>query len=156
MSRMWAFTVWQPWATLIVEGVKPFEFRKWPAPPAYQGQRVGIHAGARPARRSEIADVIVRLRTEDGLGTGLRPVDRALQLLERFHMDPLALPIASMLGTAVLGHPVTAAALAKPQDSDRVVHQVWGWPLTDIERCTPPIPMKGAQGFWAWNPESKP
>lgn len=43
----YALTVWQPWATLIAIGAKPFEFRGWAAPKAYQGQRIAIHAGSR-------------------------------------------------------------------------------------------------------------
>ena len=27
---MKALTIWQPWATLIMLGAKPFEFRRWP------------------------------------------------------------------------------------------------------------------------------
>jgi hypothetical protein len=44
---MHAVTVWQPWATLIAEGLKPLEFRSRPLPSALVGTRIGIHAGAR-------------------------------------------------------------------------------------------------------------
>jgi hypothetical protein len=48
---MKARTIWQPWASLIMIGAKPYEFRgrsylayiDHPLP----GERIGIHAGAR-------------------------------------------------------------------------------------------------------------
>ena len=33
-------TLWQPWATLVVYEVKPFEFRKYPAPKWIVGERI--------------------------------------------------------------------------------------------------------------------
>lgn len=44
-----ALTVRQPWASLIVEGVKRVETRTRPCPAKYIGQRVAIHAGASTA-----------------------------------------------------------------------------------------------------------
>lgn len=44
---MRALTVWQPWASLIAVGAKPYEFRSWPAPAWIVGQRIAIHAGVR-------------------------------------------------------------------------------------------------------------
>lgn len=42
---MKAITVKQPWATLIVEGIKDVENRTWSCPEKYIGQRILIHAG---------------------------------------------------------------------------------------------------------------
>jgi hypothetical protein len=52
-----ALTIWQPWATLIIAGLKPYEFRGYPAPRFVRGHRIAIHAGARPIRASEITDL---------------------------------------------------------------------------------------------------
>ena len=148
-------TIWQPWATLIMEGVKPNEFRGWPAPRAYRGQRIGIHAGARPAKKAEIGDLLYRVRSRDqGWTTGLEPAERAIELLERFHESPLSLPLASILGTVVLGEPVRASTLGGPQDSDRGDHSVWAWPRTDTVRFEPMVPARGKQGFWIWEAET--
>lgn len=38
-EKLPAITIWQPWATLIAEGAKPFEFRSWPAAPRLIGKR---------------------------------------------------------------------------------------------------------------------
>lgn len=41
---MKAITIKQPWASLIVYGIKDIENRTWPCPRKYIGQRVFIHA----------------------------------------------------------------------------------------------------------------
>ena len=51
---MKALTLHQPWASLIVEGFKPREFRVWAAPQALVGQRIVIHAAKRPMRGVEL------------------------------------------------------------------------------------------------------
>lgn len=43
---MKALTIWQPYAGLIVAGVKPVENRTW-APPCKPGTRIAIHAGSK-------------------------------------------------------------------------------------------------------------
>lgn len=40
-----ALTVWEPYATLLMIGVKEFETRSWPASWAQVGKRIAIHAG---------------------------------------------------------------------------------------------------------------
>jgi hypothetical protein len=153
---MKALTLWQPWATLIAEGVKPFEFRRWPAPQWIWGQRIAIHAGARRVRPREIDDLIASLRLEEGWGTALIAAP-ALDILLRIQASPAALPLSSILCTAVIGRPLPAAdAVATVYgdsfkgDSDRIDHQVFGWPITSVRRLEPPLPARGAQGFWNW------
>lgn len=58
-------TIWQPWASLITMGAKPYEFRKWDyreRERALVGQRIAIHAGVREAKLDEVEDVIGRYR----------------------------------------------------------------------------------------------
>lgn len=52
---------------------------------------------------------------------------------------------------------IIAGAKSAPDfaDSDRIDHQKFAWPLTDIEKFEPPIPARGAQGFWHWS-EARP
>lgn len=150
---MKALTIWQPWASLIIAGAKPYEFRSWPAPRGVIGQRIAIHAGARPAKKGEIADLIARLRGPEPWTTALRP--EALELLERAHTAPGSLVLSCVLGTAVLGQPVLGANVVpefggQVNDSDRHEHSNWAWPLTDIQRFDEPVPAAGAQGVWIW------
>jgi hypothetical protein len=163
-----ALTLWQPWATLVAEGLKPFEFRSWPAPSRLIGQRIAIHAGARPVRRDEIDDLMSRLDNDEWRSTGLTDRAKSIDLLYgtwrgfRTRGPNSFLPLASVVCTAVLGQPIRnaelATALGVPElfglnDSDRDEHSNWGWPLTEIRRLQPPTPARGAQGFWKWTPD---
>lgn len=146
-----AITLWQPWASLVQAGRKPYEFRRWAAPRALWNRRVAVHAGARKPKREEIAALILQLRQDGGFGTAL-DVQPALDLLERWHTAPGALPLSSVLCLATLREPRRPAALfgGAVADSDRLDQHVWAWPLTDIEPLTPIVPARGAQGWWTW------
>lgn len=151
---MKAFTIWQPWASLIMIGAKPYEFRRWDyrtREPGLVGQRIIIHAGARPIKLAEIEDLFARM---DAGESSLRD-DMARPLLERIrnaYKCRGVVELSAGLGTAVLGAPRNAAVLfrGKVADSDRLDHSMWAWPLTDIQPFREPAPMKGAQGFWTW------
>ena len=163
---MKALTVWQPWASLIIEGAKPYEFRGWRPPRSMIGQRIVIHAAARKVDRDEAAALYgvlsLREQTDDlrlaAAETCLHP-ERAIAVLQRLAGGQL--PIAAGIGTAVLGEPRIGTEIAqafgvpRANDSDRDEHANWGWPMLDIEKWDTPIPMRGAQGFWPWQtPES--
>lgn len=152
---MKALTIWQPWASLIMIGAKPYEFRKWAAPKWLIGQRLGIHAGARTVKRAEIVDLLTRLNLPDeAWSTGLKP-EIAVPWLEQALRMPDRLPRAHMLGTARVGAPVNAADIAgefggRINDSDREEHANFAWPLSDVEELVPPRQMMGLQGLWNW------
>lgn len=156
---MKALTIWQPWATLIMIGAKPHEFRGYPAPRFVQNQRIVIHAGARPVKPAEVEDLLRRIDAEAN-GTGetedrtCLDLDKARELLlkVRASYKYRLLPTSMALGTALLGHPVQACDLfrMKVADSDRGAFN-WAWPLTEIQHFEPPIPLRGAQGFFDVN-----
>lgn len=153
---MKALTIWQPWATLIMIGAKPHEFRGYAAPRFVRNQRVIIHAGARPVKPVEVEDLLRRIDAEArGVGSveerTCLDLDKARDLLLRIraaHKYRL-LPLSMALGSVVLGEPVQACDLFKMNvaDSDRGTFN-WAWPVSDIQHFEPPIPMRGAQGFW--------
>ena len=149
---MKAITIWQPWASLIMAGHKPYEFRRWPAPKALVGQRIVIHAGARRVVVREIAELLEQLGAGHPCG-GLNSDCSAL--LGKLLSAPHSLPYSAGLGTVVLGSPQMACDLWPDEfkdfsDSDRVEHSNWAWPLTKIEHFTPIVPTPGRQGFWQW------
>jgi hypothetical protein len=149
---MKALTVWQPWATLIMEGLKPFEFRGWdfsarPNLRRLVGQRIVIHAGVRPVPAAEVAELIERL-VQDPKSTGL-VVAGSMDILDKLWRDRNLLPLGAALGTVVLGKPIRATEINHGTvDSDRADHQMFGWPVSEPMRFEPPRPMRGAQGFW--------
>ncbi|GAB7553158.1 hypothetical protein NRB_26640 [Novosphingobium sp. 11B] len=162
---MKALTIWQPWASLIVAGAKPFEFRGWRAPRSLIGQRIVIHAGAGKVPPAEVVDLFVTLRDRDlseehriaAAMTCLDP-EKALPILDRA-WSPGAegpLPMSAGLGTAIVGEPRDGYDIAEEfgvphvNDSDRDDQANWGWPMLEVERWDVPIEMKGRQGFWNW------
>ncbi len=159
---MMAFTIWQPWASLVMIGAKPFEFRaasyldvrsyrNAPRP----GDRVVIHAAARQVRTAEVEDLLQRLGGNSDT-TGL-VVDVARELLLRIRAtyQYRLLPLGAGLGTATIGTPRNAATIFGRTDSDRGAFN-WAWPLSDIRPFDAPVPARGQQGFWQWPAADRP
>lgn len=138
-----AITVWQPWASLIAIEAKPYEFRGWAAPKSFRGKRIAIHAGARPVRKAEVAELIMKLRGPEPWLTCLRP-EIALPFLQRVYTYPGFCPLSAVVCTAMLGEPRRDAELIREfgspvNDSARDEHRNWAWPLSDIVEMQPPI-----------------
>lgn len=173
---MKAITIWQPWASLIMIGAKPFEFRPRSyldyANHPHVGDCVVIHAGVRPVRPAEVEDLLKRLESPHST-TGLiaavaRPVLERVRASHKYRL----LPLGAGLGTAIIGKPRNAGMFFRrpvsadvaglydaeeiaelngelPSDSDRGEFN-WAWPLSDIVHFEPPVLQRGFQGFWNW------
>lgn len=132
---MKALTIWQPWASLIMIGAKPHEFRGHPAPAFVRNQRIDAEANG----------------TGDPDQRTCLDLDKARELLlkVRNSFKYRLLPLGHALGTAVLGQPIQACDLFRMNvaDSDRGAFN-WAWPLADIKPFEPPVEMRGAQGFF--------
>ncbi|AOH83647.1 hypothetical protein AWL63_06325 [Sphingomonas panacis] len=158
---MKALTIWQPWASLIIAGAKPYEFRGWRAPRSVIGQRIVIHAGAHKVRRDDLNDMLCALALRDRCDAFaqaaaelcLKP-ELAIPVLNAALEGQL--PMSAGLGTAIVGEPRLGTDIAeefgvpRANDSDRDQHANWGWPMLDIEHWGVQIPMRGAQGVWNW------
>lgn len=135
---MRALTLWQPWAQLVAEGIKPIENRSWEPPRSVLGQRIAIHAG----KRYEVGEWKYMLDAEE---------DHVRDVCER------AKTISGcIVGTAVV------AAYARADELDvggfLIRQSRWfvgpvGWLLKDIVRLPEPIPCRGAQGLWTLPPD---
>lgn len=159
---MKALTIWQPWASLIIMGAKPYEFRSWPAPRWLIGQRIVIHAAARSVNQEDAWELYHTLLNRDvdaemavEAAETCLIAERALPILSGSWRRG-QLPLAVGLGTAIVGEPRLGTHIAeefgvpRANDSDRDQHANWGWPMLDIEQWDEPIPMRGAQGLWNW------
>ena len=150
---MRALTLWQPWASLVVAGAKPWEFRSWRAPRSIIGERIVIHAGARKPSWVEVDQLKALLRAGGryAAATALQPIETALEVLTRGEW-----PLACGVGTAIVGEPRSGADIGadlgalQVNDSDRDYHTNWGWPMLEIEAWPEPIAMRGAMGLWTW------
>jgi len=130
---MKAITLWQPWATLIAIGVKPFETRSWAT--SYRGP-LAIHAG----------------KTREGLRLceGETEIERALA---KAGYTLQSVPMGVVVCTARLAEVLTTEEIYKRDlidpfgdySADR-----FGWRLVDIEPLNPPLPATGKQGLWEW------
>ena len=152
-----AITLWQPWASLIAAGCKTFEFRSRAAPARLVGQRIAIHAGARPVQVIEVRALLVKMHSANWRGTGILQREPAIRLLEAWKASPRILPLSTITCLATLGQPVRNAELAAAlgldavNDSDRDEHSNYGWPLSDIRPVPLGPPVRGERGWWTWH-----
>lgn len=154
-----ALTVWQPWATLIMIGAKPWEFRKWsftdkPHLAKLVGQRIVLHAGTRKPTQTELRDLLLRIEEgESALDARLATplVSNVLDAL--IHKTDIPIPLGAALGTAVIGQPRSVLDIFRDQvaDSDRLDEHMYGWPMGEPRPFVAPIKAAGAQGFWCWS-----
>lgn len=123
---MKALTIRQPWATLIMQGVKEYEFRSWNT--KFRGEFL-IHAG--------------------------KGIDKeAVKRLKEYLPDEL--PLGKVLGKVTLTDclPMTdelAEFLAKKNNDIYTTHSFsrnYAFKLENVQKFENPIEAKGQLGFW--------
>lgn len=139
-----AFSLWQPWASLVFETEpafrKGFETRDYAYPAKYHGGRLAIQAAAISPTSRIAAEKI----TEDLDDLCIRAFGARWRL---------TLPRGAYLGTVVLaGCSPSADLIEHISYADRVTG-IWGdgrlgWRLHDPQPLAEPIPVKGKQGWW--------
>jgi hypothetical protein len=130
---MKALTLTQPWASLVIAGVKRFETRGWRPPTT---GRVAIHAGKgwTGLDRAFAADLHRR---------GLLP-------------DPDALPLGAVIGEAtIVDYLATGSGGARmlpalERELGDYTPGRWAWELVDVVAYPEPIPARGMLGLWEW------
>lgn len=129
MSAIPTISLWQPWASFIAIGVKPYETRHWRPPARFIGQRIGIHAAKRRTERSDFA------------------------WWQKVAGPSVPLPEGAIVCTAILR--AVFATLDHGEIEDDYGDYSAGrfaWHLTDVQPLIPPVPATGRQGFWSWEP----
>lgn len=122
-------TVWQPWASLIIDGTKDIENRRWPLPHKHWGAWIGVHAAARkPTRNEEL------ICGRAGLGT-----------LSTY-------PRGCLLGAMRVDRCVNVATVDL---SDPICASDWGdedspfwWVIGAVVQLPKPIACTGRQRLW--------
>ena len=126
---MKVITIKQPWATLIVEGYKRFEFRSWKT--NYRGD-ILIHAG--------------------------KGIDKeAMERLKKYLPDEI--PLGKIIGKATLTDCVPmskdfADMLSKENNDIYTTHSFsrnYGFKLENVEKLDNPIEIRGQLGLWNYN-----
>lgn len=141
---MRALSVWQPWASLLISGIKAYETRHWQPPAALTGHRIAIHAS----------------KTEQGVhlfglpGPLLQLQWEASMRLKREHAALADYPFGALLGTAVLSFviPTDSAVGAEVLAGEKALGD-WSpgrfaWRFIDHRIFPKPIPYRGSQGFF--------
>ena len=127
-----AISLWQPWASLMVAGVKLHETRHWPT--AYRGP-IAIHAA----------------KTLDLAGA---PDALCAAVFGQDWRD--SLPRGAVLGVGNLSQCRKAETVADRLTradlaSGNFAHGRFAWRVDDLRRLTQPIPLLGRQGLFNWN-----
>jgi hypothetical protein len=154
-----ALTLTQPWASLVMAGVKRIETRGWQT--RYRGPLV-IHAA-----RGWTAETHALAR--DLMDRDILPARPGV--VERYGGHNPDLPLGAALGIAqlvdvcptfVLGKPVTARAPGGGRAAWYVTELErelgdysegrYAWLLADPEPFPEPVPCKGALGLWNYAP----
>lgn len=141
---MKAITIKQPWASLIVEGIKDVENRTWPT--KFRG-RVLIHAGANPVKFIALGDILTQQQFDFFKGN-----------ISPFIGNHLGAIIGSVeIVDCVINHTsiwaeksyfnVTSNPLPLEEENEPD-YIVYNWVLANPIKFEKPIPAKGKLSFW--------
>lgn len=142
---MKAITLWEPWATLMAYGYKRFETRSWLT--NYRGP-IAIHAAKK--MDEEIVSWCLRKPFVDCL------IEIGIRQPTKFHLGCI-LAIGELVGchstTGLIGRDIYRNHAA-PYESEFGNYAIgrYAWKIINIQRLQEPIPVRGFQGLWDWEP----
>lgn len=138
MTRWRALSLWQPWASLIAQGIKTFETRSWGT--EYRGP-ILVHAAKRwtSAERKAWVDM-----AEDFEGRFPRLEGRAL--------PPLGVVVAAAELADCFRFRSDEQQLDRVPANDHLTGDTscgrWGWRLEHVRALACPVALRGMQGLW--------
>ena len=150
---MKAVTLYQPWASLIAEGIKTIETRSWRPNESLIGERIAIHAGLKRIKYMEMGSDLWR--------AGQSISDGMIQTL----------PYGKIVATAILDRVARVQIVDLEQGIVRCGHSPvasdmelfnidpwgdfspgrWLWILKDVQKIDPPVEAQGHMSFWNWD-----
>lgn len=143
---MLTISIWQPHATLVMLGVKPYETRSWAVYKSLLGQRIGIHAAKAMDDLKELEAYIGR--SASGVDS-VASFDAMRAALHSGGFEKLAdLPRGCVIGSAVLQACVRTEDLADPGYFGDFSSGRFAWRLVDPVPLPEPVPYRGQQGFF--------
>lgn len=134
-----AITLWQPYASLLLAGLKTYETRSWPlSKPGW----IAVHAA-----RSEPTEVRQRIA---------QPRRCFAHCLKQMGAAFEDLPRGAVIGLAHFGPSVRVEEVwrtigAQDADFGDWTDGRWAWPVLDVWPFPEPVPARGMQGIWRWN-----
>jgi hypothetical protein len=143
-----AISIWQPHASLIICGAKPFETRHWAAPMRLIGQRIAIHASKCTDDLEDLQEYLQDVQ-ESGDTERIESYDAMREELVKAGFTTLGqLPRGCVIGTAVLSECRRTDGLASPGHFGNFAPGRFAWRMTDVQPLAEPIPFRGQQGFF--------
>lgn len=175
---MKAISLWQPWASLIACGAKPYETRSWAPPRDLIGQTIAIHAAKKIDKgAAEFAEELVYGQHKPG---GFELADKLATVIDGAPDELMGsfgravMPIGCVVCTArldavfLLGEPAEGTAFPAANVVRRITSRPmpecftvryddfgdyapgrWAWLLRDVVPLTPPARgVVGARGFF--------
>ena len=151
---MKALTLHQPWASFVALGVKTIETRSWST--EYRGP-LAIHAGARQvhtgkflllARQARIAKKITveQERAFRSLDVPFGSVVATCELV-----DVVPVTVEEQWSSFIGAHGRTWKLFEQRPYGDFTPGR-YAWLLADVKPLDDPVPAKGKQGLWSWEP----
>jgi hypothetical protein len=174
---MKAISLWQPWASLIACGAKPYETRHWAPPRELIGQTIAVHAAKKVDKGArQFAEDLMYGQQDPGGFELADQLDASMkgipdELMGNFGMTALPvgcvvctarLDAAFLLGEKALGTAVPAASVVRRLVSRQMPDCFtvryddfgdyspgrWAWLLRDVKPLTPSKGVIGRQGFF--------
>ncbi len=124
---MKTISVKQPWASLIAHGIKDIENRTWPCPQKYIGERVLIHASAKPDKEPYMIFNDAQMEAMD---------DCIMDVFDYYKQT------GSIIGS------VEIVGCIQNHSSIWAEKGVYNWVLANPILYANPIPAKGKLSFW--------
>lgn len=156
---MKVITVKQPWASLIVEGIKDIENRTWKCPEKYIGQRVLIHAAAMPwgnlGKDSCFGHILTREQYNKMLQLGL---DEAREFWLDYYQFGSIIGSVEIVGCEINHSSIWAEKTEVSTDEDGFPvygEKTYNWIFANPIKFPEPIPAKGKLSFWEFEPDQK-
>ena len=145
-------TLHQPWAQLMVWGLKNIETRSWPAPRNLIGHRMAIHAGKREPRATDWNIEVQRVVLQRAGGSHSVPMGAVVataRLIECMQVmsEPDDNGLVNCRGFGELGDTSEYDATITVDPYGDFSVDRWLWVFQDVRRLEP-IPANGRQGVW--------
>ncbi|MDD3038836.1 ASCH domain-containing protein [Bacteroides sp.] len=143
----------QPWASLIVHGIKDIENRTWPCPKKYIGKRVLIHASAKPVKMINPNSVFTKAQW-DSLSVEFQ---RKIICVDGIVNSAIIGSIEII--DCVINHPSIWAEKTEnytigmnPKIHEGITGKkvIYNWVLANPILFPEPIPTKGKLSFWEY------
>lgn len=149
---MKAITIHQPWASLIAIGAKRFETRSWRT--HYRGP-IAIHA----AKKIDHEAVLINARDYPHIWHKISPLPTGRivavgELTNCYEIERYKDRVELVLNHGDYGEYVDIDGMEMGGQEERFGWYADGryaWELSNV-RLIEPIPAKGRQGLWNWNP----